>query len=273
MSVMAEPVSTPTWRFSVKWVRISRCQFRSRSSAPQRLQSAGRCPAPRAPGAGGPPRSGAEARSAPPPARRGDGLPVDDAALSKGHLHPEPVLDQAGQHLQLDLPHQLEVDLPQGLAPHHPELGVLLLQLAQVGEHGVGVTALGQQHLIGEHRLQLGRPGGGLRPQRVPRAGAAQAGDGAHRAGGGLVQRPVFRAGVDPELADLLLPAPLPAAGQGVPHPEGPAGDLQIGEPVVAVPGHLEHPGGKVRRIGASGHTAPTLQERVHPSSFNAEPK
>ena len=43
---------------------------------------------------------------------------------------------------------------PELLIPDDVELGILLLQLAQLAQGGVGVAPLGQQHLIGEHRLQ-----------------------------------------------------------------------------------------------------------------------
>ena len=56
-----------------------------------------------------------------------DRLPVNDGSSSEGHLHPEPLPDQTGHHLQLYLAHKSEMYLSQSLVPHHPELGVLLL--------------------------------------------------------------------------------------------------------------------------------------------------
>ena len=48
MSVMGEPVSTPRWRFSIRWVKMSLCQFRSSWSVEQ--AEAMRSPLPRSPG-------------------------------------------------------------------------------------------------------------------------------------------------------------------------------------------------------------------------------
>jgi len=46
-------------------------------------------------------------------------------------------------------------DLAQKLVPLHPELGILLLQNAQLAQQGVHVPSGGGQHFIGQHRLQL----------------------------------------------------------------------------------------------------------------------
>ena len=44
--------------------------------------------------------------------RAGDGLPVDDVPRAEGDRKAKPLPDQTLEHLHLDLPHQLEVDLP-----------------------------------------------------------------------------------------------------------------------------------------------------------------
>ena len=54
----------------------------------------------------------------------------------------EPVLYQALEDLQLDLAHELDVDLAAARSfQSEAELGVLLLQLAQLAHGGVGVQA------------------------------------------------------------------------------------------------------------------------------------
>ena len=58
-----------------------------------------------------------------------DGLPVDDAALVKGHAHTEARLDQLGQYLELHLTHQLQVDLTQLFVPDDTQQRVLFLEL------------------------------------------------------------------------------------------------------------------------------------------------
>ena len=76
----------------------------------------------------------------------GNGLPVDDAPLAEGHLHAEPLGDETLEDLQLHLPHELHVELPQPLVPHQVELGILLLQLFQLLEGGVGILPGGEHH-------------------------------------------------------------------------------------------------------------------------------
>ena len=191
--------------------------------------------------------------------RAGDRLPIDDAPRPEGRFHPEPLPDEPGEHLQLDLPHKLEVYLPQCFVPNHPELGVLLLQLAQVPERGVDVAGGWEDDLVVQHRLQLGRAGGGLRPKDVPRPGLCQAGEGAHRPRRGFVQGLVLGPGVDPDLVDLLPPQ------QGADLDRS-AGNLHVGEPVSPVPGDLEDPGGKLRPVFRNGAIAgQPLQQLLHP--------
>ena len=68
ISVMGDPVSTPRCTFSVRWVRMSRCQLRSSTSSGQAVSELkAAAPLAAAPAAGGPPRSGAGAQSVPPP--------------------------------------------------------------------------------------------------------------------------------------------------------------------------------------------------------------
>ena len=76
--------------------------------------------------------------------RGGDGLPVADGAGAEGHLQAEPLPEHPLQDLQLDLPHQLDVDLPGLLVPGDVELGVLLFQLAELLQGRVGVHPLRQ---------------------------------------------------------------------------------------------------------------------------------
>ena len=96
--------------------------------------------------------------------RSGDGLPVADGAGAEGHLQAEPLPEHPLQDLQLDLPHQLDVDLPGLFAPGDVELGVLLFQLTQIAQGGVGIRPLRQQHLIGQHRFQRRGGPAGLKP-------------------------------------------------------------------------------------------------------------
>ena len=160
------------------------------------------------------------------------------------------------------------MDLPGGLAPHHPEHGVLLLQLPEHPQGGVDVAALRQHHPVAEHRLQLRGPALRLRPQPLAGAGVGQTGDGADRPRRGLLHRSELLPGVEADLVHLLLPGGLALpAGEGVPDTEGPAGDLQEGQPpALAVPGDLIDPGGKgPGQVRRGGEASKAIQQRLHP--------
>ena len=62
----------------------------------------------------------------------GDGLLIQNAARTKGYFQPEPLRQQAAQHFQLYLAHQLHMNFAQCLVPHHMELGFFLLQQVQL---------------------------------------------------------------------------------------------------------------------------------------------
>ena len=119
----------------------------------------------------------------------GDGLLVQDAALVHPYGHPEAVLDEALEDLDLHLAHEAGVDLLVGLVPHQVELGVLLLQLAELGQEDLGVHLLRQEEAVGDHRLQQRRGRGGGRPQALAGVGLGEAQGGAHLAGGDGVHR------------------------------------------------------------------------------------
>lgn len=205
--------------------------------------------------------------------RGGDGLPVDDAAGAEGDRQAEALGRQRLENLQLNLPHELDVDLPQPLVPHEVELGILLLQQEELAQGGVGILPLGEEHLVDEHRLQGGGQGLRLCPKALPGGGAAQAGDGHHASRLGLVHGLEPGPRVDAQLIRLLRPA---GAGEGLLHPQGAAGELHPRQAVpLVVPGNLEHPGGKIGAIpGPGGVRHQPLEEFGHPLQLQggAEP-
>ena len=190
--------------------------------------------------------------------RGGNGLPVDHPARAESGVDAETLLQAALENFDLDLAHQLDPDLPTG--PGHVELGVFLLQLPQglQGRGGVRVRL----DPIGQHRLQGRNRPGCLEAKALAGEGAAQAGDGHYRPGGGLVHKLKFCAGVDSELVrfflpDLLFRDAVPAVGQEILRFQDAAGDLQVRQPgAPAVPGDLEDPGAELRRIGPRGGVA-----------------
>ena len=137
------------------------------------------------------------------------------------------------QHLQLDLAHQLDMDLAQGLVPDHMELGLLLFQPVKLAQRGVHIRALGQQHLIAQHRLQHRQVAVPLRPQTLARAGFGQAGNGAHLPGADALRQRILCAGVEPQLVGLFGPwLPVDLAGELGFHFEHTAGHPQPGQAV-----------------------------------------
>ena len=134
--------------------------------------------------------------------RGGDGLPVQDGAGAEGQLQAEALPGQAGEHLQLNLPHDLKKELTGLFLPAQVELGVLLLQLPQQGQDGVGVPV--EQDLTGEYRLQRRSGQRRLGPQRVPGAGMGQAGDGAQGTGRSGLGQFILVPGIQPQLVGLV---------------------------------------------------------------------
>lgn len=88
--------------------------------------------------------------------RLGDGLLIDDAAGAEGHHQAKPLPDQPLQNLQLHLAHQLDVDSRRASFQTDVELGIFLLQLAQLPQGRVGVRSLRQTQLIDKIRFSTG---------------------------------------------------------------------------------------------------------------------
>ena len=215
----------------------------------------------------------AQGLEVPHPLRRGrDGLQVHDPAWTEGHLRAKPPLHQPGEHLQLHLAHEVEPDLPQRLVPLHLELGVLLLQNAQLGQEGMRVAPLRGDHLVSQYRFQLRARPVLFQPQALAGPGAGEARHGAHRPRRGLLRRDEPCPRVQPELGGFLLPV---RALHRVPHFQRAPGDLHPGEPLpLFVPGNLEHTGGKppgpVRFQGKPGQP---VQQGLHPLYLQRRPK
>ena len=83
-----------------------------------------------------------------------NGFPVDHGAGAKFQGQVKALQRQPLQNLQLNLAHQLDMNLPQALVPNQPQLRVLLLQLPQLAQSDHRVAAWGQDRLIGQRRFQ-----------------------------------------------------------------------------------------------------------------------
>ena len=198
--------------------------------------------------------------------RRCDRFLIDDAALIEGHLYAEPVGDQAGQDLQLHLAHKLHMDLTQPLVPNHAQLRILLLQLAQVLQHMMRIAVRRQADAVAEHRLEHRRLGAFLRAQSHARAGMGQAGRGADHASLCRFDGLKLFAGIQPQLVDLFLPAPICIAAQLRAHSQAAAGHLEIGQPVaLRIAGDFEDPCAECRLIlRRSRICADPIQQLLH---------
>ena len=198
----------------------------------------------------------------------GDGLLIQNAARAKGYLQPEPLGQQAAQHLQLHLTHQLHMDFAQAFIPHYMKLRFFLLQPVQLAQRGVHIRALRQQHLIAEHRFQhrhitvplCPKPGAGLC--------VGQAGHGTHLSRADNLSQGILCAGVQPQLVCLFCPRlTVRFAGEQSLYLQLPTGDPQPCQAgALLVLRYLEHPCAKgVQRRGGAGVAVKPLQKCIHP--------
>ena len=172
-----------------------------------------------------------------------DRLLVDNAAFIKCHIHAKAFCNQAGQNLKLYFTHELQMDLAQAFVPYHAQLRVLFLQLAKVLQHDMGITALGQDDPVTQHRFEHGRHRARFPAQPHAGPGVCQAGDSADHAALGPFDRLVFLAGVDTDLVYLFLPAAVLFPFQLCAHSKAAARDLEIGQAVaLPVACDLEYP-------------------------------
>ena len=204
-----------------------------------------------------------------------NGLFVEDFRVAEPDIQLETLPNEAPQHLQLDLAHDLHLDL---LAlPGHVQLRVFLLQLQQFGKHHRRVRSRGQHQMIGHHRL-----GGHGRPplsgtQHLACPGGCQAGDGQKGPGRGFVHGLKFFSGVQPQtqgLFRLCLPVTAHIAQPGA-HREAASRDLHPGQPVpLGVPGDFIDPGSKFPRVLLLRPVGfQSFQQRFHALKLQRRPK
>ena len=180
-----------------------------------------------------------------------DGLLVENPAVFQSHFQAEPLQHHCPEHLQLDLAHNLDVNLTP--FPHKVQLWVFLLKQPELWKHRRRVRALGQGHPVGHDGLQGIAGPLGLRPQTLTGKGLPQSRHRQQGPGGGFLQSREFFRAVAAKLQDLLLPL-LPflvVITQHFPDFQPAAGDFQPGQPVsLGVPGDFVHPGGEVAAVG-----------------------
>ena len=128
------------------------------------------------------------------------GFFVVDPAAAQGNIQGKALGDDAAQHLQLDLTHDLQVDLLQPVIPDQVQLRIFLLQLPQLGQDSEGVGTLGKLHPVGHHRFQDGCLGPGLCPKALSGKGGREACDGTQLAGEHRFRGGEFICRVQPQL-------------------------------------------------------------------------
>ncbi len=137
----------------------------------------------------------------------------------------------------------------------------------ELAQRGVNVRALGQQHLIAQHRLQHRQVAVPFRPQTLAGAGFGQAGDGAHLAGADALCQRKLCAGIEPQLVGLFGPwLPVGFSGELGFHFQRTAGHPQPGQAVaLLILAHLEHLGPEgFQRRGRAGIAVKALHQRIH---------
>ena len=202
------------------------------------------------------------------PLHRGlDGLLIGDPAVIQGHLQTKPLFGKNPEYLQLDLAHDLHMDL--AVFPQELQLGVLLFQLPQLGKGLNGIRMGRQPHPVGHNAFQHRGQPCRFRPQGLANIGLAQPGHRRQGSGCNPVRGAEFVAGIQPQLHQLffqLFPF-LVFITQHIPDIQAPAGDLQPGEPgSQRIPGDFIDPGAEgfgVRLFRAIG--IQQRQQSVHP--------
>ena len=174
-----------------------------------------------------------------------DGLLVQNAACSKLHIHPKPLLNKALQNLDLHLSHDLYLYLPCGLVPADAQLRLFLFQGLHVQKHLVDVAVCRKDHLVRQDRLQKRYVQTFLSPQSLAGKGLCRPRDRAHRSGLCLRNWLKLGSGVNADLIHLL-PGTALLGPQLLFDLQAPSGYFHMGETVsLGISGYLKNPCGK----------------------------
>ena len=133
----------------------------------------------------------------------GDGFLVENPLVVQGDVYAEALGYQSAEDFQLHLAHDLHMELTALL--HQMELGILLLQLPQLGIGRGRVNPFGQIHPVGHHRLQQGRQTALGAAQTLPRPCGGQAGNCGDLSGENLLRGGELFPGILPQLHRLFL--------------------------------------------------------------------
>ena len=196
----------------------------------------------------------------------GDRFLIYNVALPERDVKAKALRDQAAQHLELDLAHQLHQDIAVALVPYYVELRILSFEYPHFGKRGVRADLRRQRHAIGQHRLQHRQAAVGFGAQAVAAARKGDARDGADGACRRLADGGEFFARINADLVDLFA-ACVARAREHVLDTQHAAGHLEKGEAVpLVVLGDLVDLGAELAAIGR--HTRQPLH--CLPKPFNA---
>ena len=210
--------------------------------------------------------------------RGGDSLLVQNAPCAEVHGEAKPLENQPAEDLQLDLPHQADMNLLEAFVPDDVELRVLLRQETELVQCCMRIRAFRQEQTVVQHRFQLWRSGGCLRSQPLTGEGVVQTCDGADRTCLRLLQKTEAGAGAEPQLFGLFLPGcALPVCtGEERFGPEAASGDFHPGQPrTLRIPADFENLGSKLGGVALPGGVpGQALQKLAYPRQFQrgAEP-
>ena len=104
---------------------------------------------------------------------------INNVALSECDVKAEALRNQAAQHLELNLSHQLHLNIAVTLIPYHVELRILGFENPHFGERGVRADLRRKLHAVGQHRLQHRQAAVGFGSQAVAAACKGDARDSA----------------------------------------------------------------------------------------------
>ena len=179
----------------------------------------------------------------------GDGFFIEDPAVIQGDLQVKAFLYQSPEYLQLDLAHDLHMDLATLVL--QPQLGILFLQKSQFGQNQGGVTAFGKIDPIGHDAFQCEGLSLGLSTQTLTGIGGGKTGDSHQLPWENGVHRSEFISGVQPQLHGLFLQRVsfLVYITYLLPDFQVAAGDTKPAQAVaLGVPGNLVYLSGKFRQ-------------------------
>ena len=135
-----------------------------------------------------------------------DSLLIYDASGAEFHPNAKTLLDDGLQHFNLDLAHQLGVDLPRRFIPYNVQLRLLFLQLPEQQISFMYITFRRQFNAVRKHRFQERKLSGWFITKPLSCIRFIKPCNGTDRAHRSFRNRFVSAPGINADLVNLLLP-------------------------------------------------------------------